>query len=605
LPKITFPMDLHESDDGSISMATSSDLAYTEEDAVVNEFDSLGFKRTKEMEEEYIRIQIRTREKLSPDDYQKLAYLSRVLGSEKVTRLDQTDGPRASRAQHQMDEEQRENMENYTSRGYDNLSGNLTEEQEAEDAQLCMDTALLIFGPAVLGRQDEYEYRSGSHLDTTNHSEEEEEGEEGEEEEEEEEEEEIEEEEEEVDESVKFDLTHQEGYELIDNFFDDSLPQPAVGGAENPNGNPADGNLTSIPLGISVTGSEYDMTAELENPEDNKVLSSQPTTAERGTLTRSKTAKKVFAAVEQRASRNLRSPSKTTPRPPRSADWSWGDSQPKLAPAPSPRNNFGGGSIHSAEVKELITSGELTRPSSHKAHQRNKSNPRNSLTSANPVPSSRLSSARAGSPSYKQPEARDQAVRQVGSLFGLPSTRNTVQAPTTPKKQIMQSSQGNYSGDSANNSGKTTPMSENTQDSSATPIRKSLLPPAPPSLPRRPPGPLPSFSTASPVPKPNFEPKSPAIPGGNLREFAVIKFSTWVGREQGVKLWDGIENSQLEKFRDWRAAHPRYKEMHVVPDFAPESTTLELCGPVGSNVRGALHELFNKKYDAKARLDEL
>jgi hypothetical protein len=70
-------------------MDTSSDLAYTEEDAVVNEFDSLSFKRTKEMEEEYIRIQIRTREKLSPDDYQKLAYLSRVLGSEKVTRLDQ------------------------------------------------------------------------------------------------------------------------------------------------------------------------------------------------------------------------------------------------------------------------------------------------------------------------------------------------------------------------------------------------------------------------------------------------------------------------------------------------------------------------------------
>jgi hypothetical protein len=30
-----------------------------------------------------------------------------------------------------------------------------------------------------------------------------------------------------------------------------------------------------------------------------------------------------------------------------------------------------------------------------------------------------------------------------------------------------------------------------------------------------------------------------------------------------------------------------------------------LCGPVGSNVRGALHELFDKQYDAKARLDEL
>jgi hypothetical protein len=576
-------------------MDTSSDLASTEEDVVANEFDSLSFKRTKEMEEEHTRIRILTPEKLSPDDYKKLAYLSGVLGSEKVARLDQADGPRASRAQYQMDEEQRENMENYTSRGYDNLSGNLTEEQEAEDAQLCMDTALLIFGPAVLGRQDEYEYRSGSHLNTTNDSKEEEENEEEEEEEEEEGEE----------ENIKFDLTHQEGYELIDNFFDDSLPQQAVGGAENPNGNPAERNPTSIPLAISVTGSEYGMTAELENLEDSKVLSSQPTTAKRDTLPRSKTAKKVFAAVEQRASRNLRSPSETTPRPPRSADWSWGDSQPKLAPAPSPRNNFGGGSIHSAEVKEPTTSGTLTRPSSHKSHQRDKSNRRNSITSANPVHPSRLSSARAGSPSYNQPEARDQAVQQVGSLFGLPSTRNTVQAPTTPKKQIMQSSQGNYSGDSANISGKATSMSENTQDSSATPTRKSLLPPAPPSLPRRPPGPLPSFSTASPVPKPNFKPKSPARPGGNLREFAVIELPTWVGREQGVKLWDGIENSQLEKFRVWRAAHPRYKEMHAVPDFAPESTTLELCGPVGSNVRGALHELFDKKYDVKARLDEL
>jgi hypothetical protein len=43
-------MDLHESDDGSVSMDTSSDLASTEEDVAANEFDSLSFKLTKEME---------------------------------------------------------------------------------------------------------------------------------------------------------------------------------------------------------------------------------------------------------------------------------------------------------------------------------------------------------------------------------------------------------------------------------------------------------------------------------------------------------------------------------------------------------------------------
>jgi hypothetical protein len=136
----------------------------------------------------------------------------------------------------------------------------------------------------------------------------------------------------------------------------------------------------------------------------------------------------------------------------------------------------------------------------------------------------------------------------------------------------------------------------------STPTRKGL-PPASSSLPRRPPGPLPSLHT-TPIKKLNFGARSPPPPT-KLREFASITFQTPVGREHGIGLWQGIENNQEEKAKVWRAAHPIYKEMQLVPDSTPDSKILQISGPVMSNVRGALYQLFDGKYPVSARMGEL
>jgi len=59
---------------------------------------------------------------------------------------------RAKMIQPLIDEEIEEARVQYEKLGYDPLGGNLTAEQEEQDAKRCLDAAIEIFGPAVLGR---------------------------------------------------------------------------------------------------------------------------------------------------------------------------------------------------------------------------------------------------------------------------------------------------------------------------------------------------------------------------------------------------------------------------------------------------------------------
>ena len=119
------------------------------------------------------------------------------------------------------------------------------------------------------------------------------------------------------------------------------------------------------------------------------------------------------------------------------------------------------------------------------------------------------------------------------------------------------------------------------------------------SLPLRPPGPLPSFN-GPPIRQPNFSQQSPASTSG--RDFASITFPTRHERDAGIKLWQDVVSKEENRYKLWRVSHPRFDEMKVSVDLDPESTTIELNGPMGSNVRGALSSLFEGQYPVSARL---
>ena len=63
-----------------------------------------------------------------------------------------------------------------------------------------------------------------------------------------------------------------------------------------------------------------------------------------------------------------------------------------------------------------------------------------------------------------------------------------------------------------------------------------------------------------------------------------------------------VGSIEENRYKVWRESHPRLKEMKVVIDLDPESMTVELEGPIGSNVRGALSSLFEGQYPVSARL---
>lgn len=661
----------------------------------------------------YLRLRYINFQPLPITEYKRLQELSRSLGSRIVTILEELwskamaekrkkaeELRREKEKQRHIDEELQAVRDSYNALGYDPLSNNLTREQEEREKARCEDAALLIFGRSIQGIQEDkandplatcdgpssnlsvlrenspFASPGSYHLvpipapiPATNNLDEEldldfEQD--------------SEKDSEQSDkENINFNLMDKEFDELIETAF-----QPI--GYGNLDQNPSDGRPTKRPKAPSIPPttqatppppkSTHVKLEELETTKEREIVSSRPTTTKKGSQPRDKTAKKVFAAVERRLSQHSDNLPMTTFGAPKSAYWSWGDSngQVPATSTPSPRNAPRSGPIHSRENQNTIPQDLLPRPLFHRGHKRGISSPPRSLTptdtdrasilrcdqaispedpprkdSISSLEVQRLKAQEAQPPKYSFdrehqrsrsslrnlpisagpnrpslipddladssllniPRVREHEIDQVTSFFGLPAKLNLLDPPTTPTKSRMNPQQPNNSGGSSNMSSQATPSTGSTikqgffsQDD--TPTRKGLLPPAPSSLPRRPPGPIPS-SYRSPAPKLSFGARSSQAPRStNTREIATITFTTWVSREKGMKFLKGIDNYQDQRSTNWRKAHPLYKEWRIVPDSAPESVTFDVCGPVGSNVRGALEVLFEHRHDVTSRIDE-
>ena len=255
---------------------------------------------------------------------------------------------------------------------------------------------------------------------------------------------------------------------------------------------------------------------------------------------------------------------------------------------------------HRSSPSNSFTSANSVQPSfSHRAgspphlqsqssfHRRRRSSPRNSFGSSDPIQPS--FSHRAGSPPHSQ------APQLATSLFGSSNaTYNSFKGPSTPTHSGPQYYNHNRSGSSGKMSDQSTP----TQESSSPTPRKSLLPPPHPSLPPRPAGPLPSF-TSQLSPKLNHGIVPP--PATTTREYASIEFSTRLERQEAMKRLQGIGHNQEVRYKVWRANFPKYTEMRITCDTDPKSKKIELNAPKGCNVRGALNDLFERRYHVSAR----
>jgi hypothetical protein len=443
--------------------------------------------------------------------------------------------------------------------GYDPLSTNLTPEQEALEATRTKDAASDIFGPAVMGG-DSSDDGHGFYSAPTNG----------------------------LEMYPDFNITDGEFNGLLDSSFGKNSEQRSMvtegsKSKEQQQKRPEmSTEVSQAQATLQQPSSTCSKVSSFENTGGREVVPHQMRKDQAQRRKGNKTAKKVFEAGAR--SQNPASPLNTASPVPRSAHWSWGNSSTHrpIAPRPSSQSSVEDTFNTSRRAQASTPQGLPSRPDP-RGHQRQRSNQSN-LFFAGPVQPSSGQAYGAGSPQRKQ------GYQPPANLFASLRATSSFEVPRTPIHPRF--SQTPHSSRRANMSPQNTPTQ--TPVTPTTPTPRGLA-----SLPRRPPGPLPNFN-GPPIRQPNFGPQSPAPT--NAREFAGITFPTRIERDEGIELLKGAGSKEEDRYKLWRESHPRFKEMKVYWDLDPESMTVELYGPIGSNVRGALSSLFEGRYQVSARL---
>lgn len=440
--------------------------------------------------------------------------------------------------------------------GYDPLSADLTPEQEAMEAIRTRDAALDIFGPTVLEGDLNKEYYDFdlSPIDS-------------------------------LEMLPDFNITDRKVEELLESSFGETPEQRSMvteGSKSNEHLQKRQKISTEV-LQAQVTlhpsGSTSSKIPSFEDTENRKEVDRRKRKERAQRCKGKKTTKKGFEAVAR--SQNSASPLNAASPVPNSAPWSWANSStPRpIAPRPSPRSSFENAFNTPRGVQAVPSQGHPS-PLAPRGHQRQKSNQSN-LLFAGPVQPSSVSAYGAGSPQGPRASA------PTYSQFPIPTHPRFSQTPHSRARTEM-------AVETAPVQTPVTTTTPTTPTAPTTPTPRGLA-----SLPRRPSGPLPNFD-GHPIRQPNFGSQSPPPTTG--RECATVTFPTQVERNEGFQLLKDAGSKEEERFKLWRESHPRFKETKVYFDLDPESTTIELCGPIGSNVRGALSSLFEGQYQVSARL---
>ncbi|KAE9377898.1 hypothetical protein N431DRAFT_452051 [Stipitochalara longipes BDJ] len=493
--QLLLSLRLMASDSGSdlMSMSDESEVAHP----VAIPISSLSDGMLSAADQQYLTLRYPTQLPLISTiaDERRQQALSYTLGANRIVWLENYAAAkdivsahnRAKKIQSLIDEELHQARIEYGSLGYDPLSTDLTEEQEANEKERCMAAALEIFGDAVLGTQYDgnYEY----HLIATTRDED----------------------------NYEFDLTN--------DWFDDDLfdkpirPEPessplqeqvvevsdSTADASDANSrklfkltgelevNEEEGKLISnqpktsekvtlqsatplptkynpqqlksthqpvdleksimqsaTPLPTKVNSSKLKSTHEPKaklqiNRKEDELMSNQPTALKKGTLPRDKTVKSVFAAVHEQSFQSPRNLSKTSSAVSTSADRSR-DNPPKavqpraLAPAPVSQNILGGGPIHSVRVQVPDFQELSPRTLKHRGHQLQRSSLDNALTFENLPQNSSLPSDQAGFSPHSQNQAEANVVHKIPNPFKIPTTSTTVSNNARTSTVLPQSS---------------------------------------------------------------------------------------------------------------------------------------------------------------------
>ena len=439
--------------------------------------------------------------------------------------------------------------------GYAPLSTNLTPKQEVMEKARCRDVAIDILGPAVMGEDSNNEghgFYSGTidNLETLPY----------------------------------LNITDGEFHEEIDSMYG-KTPEQRTMVAEHPQKRTKiSTEVSKAQATLQPSGSSYSKVPSFEDTENREVVDRKEQAQSRKG---DKTTKNVFEAVAR--SQNPASPLKAASPVPTSSHGSWGNSTTftfrPIAPRPSPQSSFED-AFDSPRGAPALPSQGFASQLALREHQRQESNQVNPPFGG-PVQTSSAPAYGAGSPQLNQ------GIQTSANNFASPQDTRSYYVQQTPTHRRR--SRSPLSSRGANMSEQNTPaQTPVTPTTLTTPTPRGLA-----SLPLRPPGPLPSFN-GPPIRQPNFSQQSPASTSG--REFASITFPTRHERDAGIKLWQDVVSKEENRYKLWRVSHPRFDEMKVSVDLDPESTTIELNGPMGSNVRGALSSVFGGRHQVSARL---